>query len=111
MAGLAAWLTATFAPTATHALAARESIRRRRLRRDRRILVPQRKLPLQIRDLFLFVRDLPGLFGDLLFALRERASQAFHLLLQSLCGVLVLLSLGARHGSHGTPIRSICTAP
>jgi hypothetical protein len=104
MAGLAARLAAALAPTAANPLSAGETVRGRRLRGDRRILISQRQLTFQIGDAL-------GLLGDLALALGQLPAQTLNLLLQAFVDVLALLSLGPRHASHSTPIRSICTDP
>jgi len=63
MPRLAASPASTLLPTAPEPLSAGEAVGRGRLRCGRRVLLPQRELPLQIGDPFLGVRDLP--FGVL----------------------------------------------
>ena len=69
VARLAARLAAALDPTTAPPLTTGESIRRRRFRRDGRILLSQGELPLQI-------LDLAGLLGHLLRTLFQLATQA-----------------------------------
>lgn len=104
MSGLSAWLAATLPAPASDALPAGESIGRGWFGGRGRILLPEGELSFEIGDAL-------GLFGNLALALGQLSAQAFVLLFQVLLGVLALSSLGPRHASHGTPIRSTCTAP
>src|SRR6202521_4155796 len=100
----------TLLPTAAKALSAGEAVGRGRLRCGRRVLLPQRELPLQIGDPFLGVRDPPFGLLQLPFTFGQFATKPFVLLLQSLLGVRTpVRSFSPQHATDGTPIRSICT--
>ena len=104
MSRLPAGLSSTLRAAPAFALATGEPIRGRRLRRGRRVLLSQRELPFQVRNAL-------GLLGDLALTFGELAAQSLNLLLQTLPGVRARLLAPFRHAAHGTPIRSICTAP
>ena len=117
-----AWLSTRLAP-AFHAatafsLSAGKAIGGRRLRRSRRVLLPQGQLTFQLGDLFLglrdllrFLGDLLRLFGDVSIAFGQFAAKPINFVLQALRSVLAARALWPRHPPHGTPIGSICTAP
>ena len=112
MPRLAASPAPTLRPTAPEPLSAGKAVGRGRFRCGRRVLLPQRELPLQIGDPFLGVRDL--LFGilQLPFTFGQFATKPFVLPLQSVVGVRTpVRSFARQHATDGTPIRSICTAP
>jgi hypothetical protein len=111
MSWLPARLPAARVPTASQALSTGESVRRRWLRSDRGVLIAERQLTFKIGDLLLRVRDFFGGLGQPSFALHQFAAETFVLASQPLVGVRTQSSLGPRHASHGTPMRSICTAP
>ena len=104
MSRLPAGLSSTLRAAPAFALATSQAIGGRRLRGGRRVLLPQRELPFQIRNAL-------GLLGDPVFTFGELTPQALNLLLQTLPGVLARLPAPFRHAAHGTPIGSICTAP
>ena len=97
MSWLTAGVAAALEAATSFALPPGETVRGRRLRGCRRVLLTQRQLPFEI--------------GDLAFAFGERSTQTLDLLSQVRFGVVALLSLGPRHNAHGTPIGSTCTAP
>jgi hypothetical protein len=104
MPRLTTWFASALCPPTAFALSASETIGRWRLGRCRGVLLSQRQLPFQIRDAL-------GLLVDLAFSLGELTAQSLDLLLETLLGVLARLPVRLRHAAHGTPIRSICTAP
>ena len=112
MPRLAASRASTLPPTAPESLSAGEAVGRGRLRCGRRVLLPQRELPLQIGDPFLGVRDPPFGILQLPFTFGQFATKPFVLLLQLLLGVRTpVRSFSPQHATDSTPIRSICTAP
>jgi hypothetical protein len=105
MSGLSARLASTLRAASAFALAASETIGRRRLRGRRRVLLPERELTLQVRDAF-------GLLSDLALTLGQLSTQPFNFLRQALLSAVASLRpVRSRHASDGTPIASICTAP
>ena len=104
MAGLSTRSAPTLRTAPAFTLPTSEAVGGRRFRARRRVLLPQGELPLQIRDAF-------HLLGNLPLALGEFPTQSLNLLLQLLLGVLARLPLRSRHAWQGTPIGSICTAP
>jgi hypothetical protein len=104
MARLAARHAAALPTPAPDALPTGKSIGRRWFRGRCRILLPEGELSLEFSDAL-------GLFSKLSLALGQLSAQALILLFQPLLGVLGPSSLRPRHASHGTPIRSPCTAP
>ena len=112
MPRLGATPASTLFPAAPEPLSAGEAVRRGRLRCGRRVLLPQRELPLQIGDPFLGVRNLPFGILQLSFTFGQFATKPFVLPLQSLVGVPTpVRSFSPQHATDGTPIRSTCTAP
>jgi len=111
MSGLPTGLTSTLRAATAFALAAGKAIGGWRLRRGRRVLLPQGQLTFQVGDLFLCLRDLLRLFGDLPIAFGQFMAKPLNLVLQPLRSVLAARAFRPRHAPHGTPIRSICTAP
>src|SRR6266436_392442 len=111
MSGLPAGVSSTLGTATAFALATREAVGRRRLRRGRRVLLPQGQLALEIGDVFLCVRDPLLSLRQLPFAFRQFATKPIILSLQPLLYARVAWPLRLRHASHGTPIGSICTGP
>jgi hypothetical protein len=110
MSWLPAWPASAFVPTASHALSPGEAIGRGWLGGRGRVLLAERQLPFEIRDLLLRVRDLFRRLGQLPLTLRS--TQSIILTLQALlCIRVALLRLAPRHALHGTPIDSTCTDP
>ena len=111
MAWLATRLAAAFASTTSHALLSGQSVRGGWFRGDRRVLVAQRQLPFEIRDLFLCVGDFLRRFRQSSLAFRQFVPESLVLAFQPFFGVRIAPSLPLRHALHGTPIGSICTDP
>jgi len=106
------WLPAALAPTLLSASAqtrfARQPVGRGRLRGCGRILLAQRELALQVRDLFRLLGQVPRLLSQLSIAFDQSLTQSLILTSQL---VDVLSRAPFWHASHGTPIRRVVQDP
>jgi hypothetical protein len=84
MSGLSTGLSSTLRAATAFALATREAIGGRRLRRGRRVLLPQGQLAFEIGDVFLRVRDPLLRLRQLPLAFRQFATKPIILSLQPL---------------------------
>ena len=104
MAWLATRRAAALASTPSPALSAGQAVRGGGFRGDRGVLVAQRQLPFEIRDLFLRVGDFLRRVRQLSLALGQFAAQPLVLALQPFFGVRIAPLVPRRHALHGTPI-------